>query len=99
MGAAKPASTSSRNASVWSSAIAREAEAGELPARVRREEIAVRGPAVAARGRAACALEDQLAAHELGVVLAYCARRSSEAGERREAALGPFPDVAEDVAW
>src|SRR3954447_13526020 len=90
-----PASTSLRNASVCGSGVASKAKPGELPARVRREEVAVRLPAVAPRSRAARALEHQLPAHELAVIFADCAIRRGEAGVGSESALSPFPDVTE----
>src|SRR5690606_39591120 len=57
-----------------------QAQPGELPARVRREEVAVAGADVAARGGAAAAAQHELAAHELGVVLAGVVLPRAEAG-------------------
>src|SRR5438034_5934324 len=98
MAADRPASTSSRNARVKSSSVASKPNPRKLPARVGREEIAVRGPAMAARGRAARALEDQLAAHELAVIFADCALGRRKTGVWRKGARGPFPDVPEHAA-
>src|SRR5687767_7953588 len=95
IGAARPASTSSRNACVCWSSVASKAKPGELPARVRREEIAVGGAAVPARRGAARAPEHQLAAHEFAVIFAGRAGRRGEAGVGGEGALRPFPDIAE----
>src|SRR5579871_1901267 len=51
-----------------SGGIAGQADAAELPARIRREEVAI-GPArMAARSSARCAPQDHLVAHELTVV-------------------------------
>src|SRR5947209_17823072 len=47
-----------------------EPDAGELPARVGWEEVAVRRPYVPGRGGARAATQHVLAAHELAVVLA-----------------------------
>src|SRR3569833_2455217 len=105
MGAVRPASRSSRKASNWStgvcaSSVLSKAHPRELPARRRREEVAVRGAAVPARRGAARTLEHQLARLELAVVLADCTFGGSKAGIGNEVALGPFPDVAEDAsAW
>ena len=52
------------------SGVAGEAEAGERPARARREEVAVGAPGVAGRGDAAAAAQHLLVHHELAVVLA-----------------------------
>ena len=50
---------------VCSSSVASKADSCELPAGARREEIAVGGAAVPARGRAAGAFQHELTAHEL----------------------------------
>src|SRR5690348_142786 len=98
IGAERPASTSSRKALVCGSSVASKANSRELPARRRREEIAVGGTAVPARRRAARAFQDELAAHELAVVLADSSCRRCEARVGAERALRPFPDVAEHSA-
>src|SRR5690606_39176809 len=71
-----------------------QAQAGELPARSGREEVAVGGADVAGRGRAAAAAQDQLSAHELAVVFAERARQRAEARVRTVGARGPLPAVA-----
>src|SRR5215210_4899932 len=98
IGAARPASTSSRKARVCGSSVASKAEPSKLPARVRREEVAVGSPAVAARSGATRALEHQLAAHELAVIFADGAGCWSEARVGGKGALRPFPHVAEHAA-
>src|SRR5437868_2076776 len=98
IGAERPASTSSRNASVCGSSVFSKAHSRELPARRRREEVAVGSTAVPARGGTACALEHELPAHELAVIFADGARGGRKAGEGIERAPGPFPDVAEQAA-
>ena len=52
---------------------------------------------MAARRGAARALEHQLPAHELAIILADRAVGRSEAGVRGKGARGPFPDVAEQA--
>src|SRR5690242_10957434 len=100
MDADRPASTSSRNAMVWGSSVLSNADPRELPARGGRKEVAIGCPAVASRRRAACALEHELAAHELPVVLANRTRGRREARVGSEGALCPFPDVPEhSAAW
>ena len=54
---------------------------------------------MAARRGAARALEHELAAHELAVVLADGALCGSEAGESDIGACGPFPGVAAPLYW
>src|SRR5689334_440969 len=98
IGADSPASTSSRNASVWRSSVASKAKPRELPARGGREEVAIGGAAVPARGRAARSLQHELPAHKLAVIFADCACRRSEAGVGSEGALSPFPYIAENPA-
>src|SRR5689334_24708 len=103
IGAERPAITSSRNAAICSggvcgSSVFSKAHPRELPARGRREEVAVGGAAVTARRRAARSLEHELPRHELPIIFADRARRRSEAGVGFEGALGPLPDVAEDAA-
>src|SRR5207253_8331003 len=98
MGADSPASTSSRNAIVCGSSVASKANPRELPPSARREEVAIRGPAMAARRRAARALQHELPAHELAVIFADRALGRSEAGVGREAGLRPLPHVAEHPA-
>src|SRR5437868_10421453 len=97
IGAERPASTSSRNASVCGSSVFSKAHSRELPASRRLEEVAIGGAAVPARGGAACALEHELPAHELAVIFADRARGGRKAGEGIERAPGPFPDVAEQA--
>src|SRR3546814_13997183 len=75
----------------------REANAGELPALVGVEEIAVGGAAMAARGRAAAAAQHELAAHKLAIIFADRARRGAETGIGAVGAAGPFPHAAEHL--
>src|SRR3546814_11622021 len=79
------------------SKILREANAGELPALVGVEEIAVGGAAMAARGRAAAAAQHELAAHKLAIIFADRARRGAETGIGAVGAAGPFPPAAEHL--
>src|SRR3546814_618306 len=79
------------------SKILREANAGELPALVGVEEIAVGGAAMAARGRAAAAAQHELAAHKLAIIFADRARRGAETGIGAVGAAGPFPHAAEHL--
>src|SRR3546814_3937421 len=72
------------------SKILREANAGELPALVGVEEIAVGGAPMAARGRAAAAAQHELAAHKLAIIFADRARRGAETGIGAVGAAGPF---------
>ncbi len=74
------------------------ANPGELPARVRRKEIAVRRAQVRLRRRAAAAAQHVLVAHELAVVLADRARRPArKPGYGRVVAARPLPHVAVDL--
>src|SRR3546814_10052175 len=50
-----------------------------------------------ARGGAAAAAQDELAAHELAIIFADRAGRSAEAGIGAIGAAGPFPDAAEHL--
>src|SRR2546423_7881257 len=75
----------------------REPDARELPARVRREEVAIRRAYVPARRRARAAAQDELVAHELAVVFAERAREGHEARIRPVRARRPLPRVAEDA--
>src|SRR3546814_5227326 len=74
-----------------------ETDAGELPALVGVEEIAVGGTQMPARGGAAAAAQDELAAHELAIIFADRARRGAEAGIGAIGAAGPFPHAAEHL--
>src|SRR3982750_3852572 len=102
MGADSPASTSSRNASVWSSAresgVASKPKPSKLPPCAWREEVAIGRAAVPARRRATRALQNELPAHEFAIIFAHRAFRRGEARIGSETALGPFPDVAEEAA-
>src|SRR5689334_1160215 len=98
MGAERPASTSSRKATVCGSSVLSKANPRELPARGGREEVAIGSAAVSARCRAARALQHELAAHELAVVLADRTFGWREARVRSKGALRPFPDVAKHPA-
>src|SRR5690348_3814082 len=74
--------------------VVREADAAELPAGVGGEEVAVTGADVR-RGRGAGATaQDQLATHELAVVLAERAGGGAKARVGRVGAGGPLPHVA-----
>src|SRR5579884_3894381 len=98
IGAESPASTSSRKAVVCGSSVLSKAHSRELPARGRREEVAVGSAAVPARSGAARALQHELPRHELAIIFADRAFGRSEAGVGRKGALRPFPDIAEQVA-
>src|SRR5690606_916821 len=87
-----------RSAAVASSIrVPRQAQSAALPARLRREEVAVAGPQVPARAKAAPTAQDQLSAHELAVVLAQGAVERPEPGPGRVGAGGPLPGVAEHL--
>ena len=77
--------------------VLRKAQAGELPALMRVEEIAVGGADVPAGRRAAAAAQDLLAHHELAVVLADGAGGRAVAGIGLVGAGGPLPHVAEEL--
>src|SRR5947209_7341480 len=98
MAADNPARTSSRKASVCESSVLSKADPRELPARARRKEVAIRGPAVPPRCGAARALQHELAAHEFAIVFANCAGRGGEARVGSEGTLRPLPDIAEHAA-
>src|SRR3546814_13546015 len=68
-----------------------ETQAGELPALVGVEEIAVGGPHMAARRRAASAAKHELAAHALAIIFAHRAGGGTEARLGTIGAAGPFP--------
>src|SRR5689334_2898328 len=74
-----------------------ETDAGELPAGVGGEEVAVGGTDVGLGCGAGAAAQDHLVAHELGVVLAQGALEWAEAGIGRVGAAGPLPDIAEEL--
>src|SRR4029453_16516909 len=90
--------TSARKAGSTSLSVSSKAHPRELPARRRREEIAVRGAAVPARGGAAGAFQHHLPAHELAVIFANGAVGSPEAWVGQIGAGGPLPDIAEQSA-
>src|SRR5690606_6914752 len=85
---------SSAGAVLVRSPIGRQPHAGEGPARSRGEEVAVRDPGVAGRGRAAAAPEHVLVHHELAVVLADGSRRRCEPAVRQVGRRGPLPHLA-----
>src|SRR5579875_1933865 len=71
-----------------------QADARELPARLRRKEIAIAGADMGSRRHAGTAAQNHLSAHELAVVLA---QRSCERAETRIAEIGacrPLPAIA-----
>src|SRR6267142_2526732 len=72
-----------------------EADAGDLPACSRREEIAIRGPAVAAGRQTGTATQYILVHHELAVVFADRALGPEVTGVGRVARLRPLPCLAE----
>src|SRR3546814_20347327 len=74
-----------------------ETDAGELPALVGVEEIAVGGTQMPARGGAAAAAQDELAAHELAIIFAERARRGAEAGIGALGDAGTFPPAADHM--
>src|SRR3546814_19635203 len=73
-------------------------QAGELPALMRIEEVAVAGPRMAPGRGARPTLQHELAAHELAIIFADRAFYRSEAGIGQIGGAGPFPDIAEHVA-
>src|SRR5690606_30975311 len=74
--------------------IAGQADAGELPAGLRRKEVAIAGADVVARGDTGAASQHVLVAHELAVVFADGPGRRRESGIGVIRAAGPFPGVA-----
>src|SRR5688572_3802629 len=74
----------------------RQADAGELPAGVGREVVAVARADVGFGRRAGAAPQDPLAAHEFRVVLPERTRGRPVAGIRPVGAPRPFPDVPEE---
>src|SRR5690242_11272845 len=98
MGADRPARTSSRKAGSAASIVSGKPQPRKLPARRRRKEIAIGCPAVTTRRGAAGALQHELPAHELAVVLADRALGGLEAGEAEIGARRPFPHVAKNAA-
>src|SRR5207248_2507772 len=81
----------------WLCSITREPNAAHLPARRRREEVAIAEARVAARRKRRGAAQHQLVAHELAVVLAERARRRTIAGIGRIGAARPLPALAEPL--
>src|SRR3546814_11754794 len=70
------------------SKILRESTAGELPALVGVEEIAVGAAAMAARGRAAAAAQHAMAAHTLAIICADRDRRGADTGTGADGEIG-----------
>src|SRR5581483_1945938 len=77
--------------------VVRQTHAGELPALMGIEEVAVGGARMPLGRRAGCAAQHELAAHELAVVLAERARSRAEPRVRSIGALRPLPHVAEHL--
>src|SRR5215208_1473543 len=73
----------------------RQAQPGELPARLGREKVAVSRADVAGRRGARAATQDILRTHELAVVLANRAGGRLVARVRAIVAARPLPHVAE----
>src|SRR5690349_8647488 len=71
-----------------------QAQSGELPARLRGEEVAVARAHVSDRGGARTAAQHPLPAHELAVVLAKRAGQGTEARIGDIGRGGPFPRIA-----
>src|SRR6516225_8196773 len=71
-----------------------QANSAELPAGVRRKEVAVTPAGVAPRRDTRGAAQDELVAHELAVVLPEGTGRRAVSGIARMATRGPLPDVA-----
>src|SRR5690349_12147448 len=94
-----------RTPSAWSWAITwfslssltespREPDPGELPPRVRGEEVAVRRADVPLRRRAGAAAQHHLPGHELAIVFAERARQRHEPPVGQIGAGRPLPHVA-----
>ena len=79
------------------SGIFRKANTAELPARLRRKEIAIRCPDMTSRRSTRSAAQHILIAHELAVVLAECTGRRRITGIGRVRTLRPLPDLAEHL--
>src|SRR5579863_846108 len=72
-------------------------DAGKLPTRFGRKEVAIRSPDVG-RGRdAGTAAQDKLAAHELAVIFAQRAGQRTESRIAEIGAGGPFPAIAKEL--
>src|SRR5439155_11246507 len=78
-------------------AVPGQANAAELPARRRWEEVAIALAQVRARRRARAAAQDELVAHELAIVLAERAGERLISRVRRVRALRPLPTFAEHL--
>ena len=79
------------------SCVVSQANAGELPALMRIEEVAVGGTRVALGCHARGAAQHVLAAHEFAVVLTERTGAGAVSRIRRVGALRPFPNVAEHL--
>src|SRR5262245_44184591 len=75
-----------------------QADSAELPAGVRRKEVAVTPAGVAPRRNTRGATQDKLVAHELAVVLPQGAVRRAITRIARMATRGPLPDIAKQLA-
>src|SRR5882762_8502462 len=85
-----------RDQAAWSN-IPGKAQASELPALMRIEEIAIRCSHVPARRRAASASQHMLPRHELAVILTHGALGRPKSRIGKIGAGGPFPNVAEHL--
>src|SRR5260221_13486921 len=77
------------------SAIVGQPDPGKLPARFRREEIAIGGPGVGKRSRTRASAQHHLIAHEFSVVLSQRALRRLVTGIRKIGARGSPPQHAQ----
>src|SRR5439155_23373910 len=77
--------------------IARQPNAGELPAFLRLEKVAIGAANMRARRSAGATPHDVLVAHELSVVFAERPGSGAITGIRRIGAAGPFPNIAKHL--
>src|SRR5215467_3423181 len=74
-----------------------KADAGELPARMRGEEISISRPDVCDRGCARSAAQNELIAHKLAVIFAQLSGQRLITWIRRIRALRPLPNIAVEL--
>src|SRR6267142_1312758 len=80
-----------------STAVRRQSNPAELPARVGREEVAIGGPDVRSGRCARAATQHELIAHELRVVLSQRTLHRAIPGIGEIGAAGPLPHVAKEL--
>src|SRR5579862_9450472 len=86
-----------RPAHAATSNVLRQTQAGELPALMGVEKVAIGRAHRPARGGATAAAQDELAGHELAIIFADRALGGTKAGIGAIGAAGPFPDITEHL--